>query len=130
MQLRAACDDSLRRSDLVEGEDVDGLDLIFESLDLLLEVIGGDLQVLNDGTNDDLLNTVGNGDLLVLGFPEETVHLDGDDLLSELVEVGLSVVGLNFEENEGLGNGLLLGLLLVGVGLLGSLKSFLGSLNN
>jgi hypothetical protein len=118
------------RSDLVEGEDVDGLDLIFESLNLLLEVVGGDLLVLNDGTDDDLLNTVGNGGLLVLGFPEETVHLNANDLLSELVKVGLGIVGLHFEENEGLGNGLFLGLLLGLVGLLGSLKSFLGSLNN
>lgn len=116
-----------RSSNLVEGHDVDGLDLIFEGLDLLLEVVGGDLLVLDDGADDDLLNTVGDGELLVLGLPEETVHLDADDLLGELVEVGLGVVGLHLEDDEGLGHGLgLVGLGLVG--LLSLLKSLLGSL--
>ncbi len=116
-----------RSSNLVEGHDVDGLDLLFEGLDLLLEVVGGDLLVLDDGADDDLLNTVSDGELLVLGLPEETVHLDADDLLGELVEVGLGVVGLHLEDDEGLGDGLgLVGLGLVG--LLSLLKSLLGSL--
>lgn len=114
-------------SDLVEGEDVDGLYFVFEGLDLLLEVVSGDFLVLNDATNDDLLDSVGNGELLVLGLPEETVHLDANDLLGELVEVGLGVVGLNLEDDEGLGDGL--GLVSLGlVGLLSLLKSLLGSL--
>lgn len=116
-----------RSSNLVEGHDVDGLNLVLECLHLLLEVVSGDLLVLDDGTDDDLLNTVGDGELLVLGLPEETVHLNADDLLSELVKVGLSVVGLHFEDDEGLGDGLgLVGLCLVG--LLSLLKSLLGSL--
>lgn len=116
-----------RSSNLVEGHDVDGLNLVLECLHLLLEVVGGDLLVLDDGTNDDLLDTVSDGELLVLGLPEETVHLNADDLLSELVKVGLSVVGLHFEDDEGLGDGLgLVGLCLVG--LLSLLKSLLGSL--
>ena len=117
------------RSNLVEGHDVDRLDLIFEGLDLLLEVVSGDLLVFDDGTNNDLLNTVGNGDLLVLGLPEETVHLDAYDLLGELVEVGLGFIGLHFEDNERLGNNLRLGSLCF-VGLLSLLKSLLGSLIN
>ena len=116
-----------RSSNLVEGHDVDGLNLVLECLHLLLEVVSGDLLVLDDGTNDDLLNTVGDGKLLVLGLPEETVHFNADDLLSEIVKVGLSVVGLHFEDDEGLGDGLgLVGLCLVG--LLSLLKSLLGSL--
>ena len=118
------------RSDLVEGHDVDGLYLLLEGLDLLLEVVGGDLLVLDDGANDDLLNTVGDGELLVLGLPEETVHLDADDLLCELVEVGLGVVGLHLEDDQGLGDGLGLGgLSLLGV-ILSLLKSLLGCLIN
>lgn len=120
-------------SNLVEGGDVDGLDLLVESLDGLLEVVSGDLQVLDDATDEDLLNTEGDGDLLVLGLPEEAVHLDGEDLLGELVKVGLSLVGLHLEEDEGLGDndaGLLGGCVL---GILSSLllggKSSSGFLN-
>ncbi len=121
------------RSDLVEGEDVDGLDFLLEALNLLLEIVGADLEVLDDTTDHDLLNTEGDGDLLVLGLPEEAVLLDGEDLLGELVEVGLGLVGLHLEEDEGLsddaglGGDLLLGLL--GSLLLG-LKSSFRFLNN
>ena len=52
-------------SDLAEDSDIDGLDFIFEGFDFLLEVIGGDLLILNDATNDELVDSVGNGFLLV-----------------------------------------------------------------
>ena len=65
-----------------------------------MEVVGGDLGVFDNATDDELLNTVGDGGLLVLGLPEETVHLDGEDLLGELVKVGLSLEWLDLEENE------------------------------
>ena len=91
-----------------------------------MEVVSGDLLVFNDATDDELLNTVGNGGLLVLGLPEETVHLDGDDLLGEVIKVCLSLVGLDFEEDEGLSNWLFLNLL--NVGLLGLLKLLLSFL--
>ncbi len=109
-------------SNLVEGGDVDGLDLLVEGLDDLLEVVSGDLEVLDDATDEDLLNAEGDGDLLVLGLPEEAVHLDGEDLLGELVEVGLSLVGLHLEEDEGLGDD---GADLLGGCVLGILSSLL-----
>ena len=113
-------------SDLVEGSDIDWLDEVIHSLNLLLEVVGGNFLIFNDATNDDLLDTVGNGGLLVLGLPEETFHLDGNDLLGELIEVGLSLIGLDLEDDEWLGNWLFLDLL--DVGLLGFLKLLLGFL--
>jgi hypothetical protein len=76
------------------------LDFIFEFHDFLLEIINGDLVVFNDATNDKFVDTVGNWFLFAVLFPDETVHIDGDDLLEELVKVGLSFVWLNFEENE------------------------------
>lgn len=120
---------SVGRSNLVEGGDVDGLNLVLEGLDGFLEVISADLEVLNNTTDDELLDTVGDGDLLVLGLPEEAVLLDGEDLGGEGVEVGLGLVGLDLVEDQRLGNGAdllgsLLGLLLLG------LKSSLGLLNN
>jgi hypothetical protein len=52
--------------------------------------------------------------------------LDGNDLLGELIEVGLSLIGLDLEDDEGLGNWLFLHLL--DVGLLGFFKLLLGFL--
>ena len=110
-------------SNLVEGGDIDGLNLILETLDELLEVVSGDLGVFDYATDEDLLNTVGNGDLLVLGLPEETVHGDGEDLLGELVKVGLSLIRLHLEEDQRLGNN---NTGLLGGCVLGILSSFSG----
>jgi len=114
-------------SDLVERSDVNRLDLLIEGLDGLLKVVSADLRVLHDATNHNLVHTVSDGLLLVLGLPEEAVHLDGEDLLSEGIEVGLSLVGLDFEDDQGLGDGSGLHLDLGGL-LLAGLKGSLGSL--
>lgn len=100
-------------SDLVEDGDIDGLDLIFELHHLVDEIVNADLLIFNDTTHNEFVDSVGNGFLLVVLLPDEAVHIDGDDLLEELVEVGLSFVGLHVEEDEGLSNdcGLCLGLL-------------------
>ena len=76
------------------------MDLILECLDGLLEVVSADLEIFDDATDDDLLNTEGNGGLLVFGLPEETVHFDGKNLLGKCVKIGLSLVWLNLEEDE------------------------------
>jgi len=115
-------------SNLVEGGDVNRLHVVLEGLNCLLEVVSADLGVLDNATNHNLVHTVGDGLLLILSLPEETVHGDGDDLFGEGVEIGLSFVGLDLPDDERLGNraGLwfcgLCGLLLLG------LKSSLGSL--
>ncbi len=87
-------------SDLVEDGDVDGLNFIFELHHLVDEVVSGDLIVFNDATDDELVDTVGNWFLLVVLLPGEAVHLDGDDLLEQLVQVGLGFVWLHVEEHE------------------------------
>ena len=81
------------------------MDFILEGLDHLLEVVSADLCVFNDTTDLDLGDTVGNGDLLVLGLPEESVQGNGDDLLGKGVKIGLGLVWLDLEDDEGLGNG-------------------------
>ena len=101
------------RSELVEGDDVDGLNLFIELHDLLLDKISGDLIILDSGANDDLEDTVGNGFLLPLGLPEKTVHGDADDLVSEHLQVGLLAPWLHFPNDERLGNGSSLFLLLL-----------------
>jgi len=91
-------------SELVEGLDVDGLDKVLHLLDLLLHNVSGDLVVLDGGTDDDLEDTVGNGFLLPLGLPPETVHLDLEDLVSELLKIGVLTPGLDFPNDDRLGD--------------------------
>lgn len=43
--------------DLVEGGDVDGLDVVLELLDLLLKIVDGDLSVLDDADDLELLDS-------------------------------------------------------------------------
>ena len=107
---------SAGRSELVEGEDVDGLDIILEGLDELGDGVGGDLVVLDGGADDDLEDAVGDGLLLPLGLPHEAVHLDAEDLVGEGLEIGLFAPRLDLPNDEGLGNRS--GLLLLSVGLL------------
>lgn len=73
---------------------------IFEGFDGFLEIVSGDLGIFDDTTDDELVDSVGDGFLLVFSLPEETVLFDGQDLLGEFVEIGFSFVGLDFEEDE------------------------------
>lgn len=52
------------RLDLVEGGDVDGLDEILVLLDLLLQLINGNLVVFNDATDLKLVDSIGERDEL------------------------------------------------------------------
>ena len=103
------------KSELVEGDDVNRLHLVFKLLDLLLDQVSGDLIVLDGGADDDLEDAVGDGLLLPLGLPHETVHLDTEDFVSEDLEVGILTPWLDLPNNERLGNGS--GLLLLVFGL-------------
>ena len=105
----------LSHSELVEGKDIHGLDLILESLDKLGNGIGGDLVILDGGSDDDLEDTVGDWLLLPLGLPVKTVHLNSNDLVGESLEVGVLTPWLDLPNNERLGNGS--GLLLLVFGL-------------
>jgi hypothetical protein len=64
---------------LLHGSDVSGLDVVLVLLDLLLELIGGDLLVLNDKVDLELLNTESEGNEL-RGTPDEAVLLNGADI--------------------------------------------------
>ena len=100
---------------------IDGLDHVFHLLDFLLDVISGDLSVDDGGSDNELLDSVGDGGSLELSLPEETVLDDfGEDSLTESLEIGLVIDGLDLVDDEGLslkgcltcslGSGLLLGL--------------------
>lgn len=75
---------------LLHGSNVGGLDVVLILLDLSLESIGGDLLVLDDQVDLELLDTEADGDQLG-GTPHKTVHLDGADVLLHLLEVGLII---------------------------------------
>ena len=105
------------RSELVEGDDIDRLDIILESLDHLLNEIGGDLIILDGGTDLDLEDSESDGLLLPFGFPEKTIHGDSKNLVSESVKIGLLTPWLDFPNDKGLGDGAgLLDLSLVSLG--------------
>ena len=114
----------LLKSELVEGDDIDGLDIILELHDLLFNNICRNLIVLDGGANLDLEDTEGNRLLLPLSFPEETVHLDAENLVSKGVEISLLTPWLHIPDKEGLGDGG--GLLLLVLGLFSLLLEGLG----
>lgn len=64
--------------------------MVLVLLNHLLEVIGGDLIILDDKVDLELVNGEGRGDPLG-GTPDKTVHLDGTDVGLELIKVGLVV---------------------------------------
>ena len=103
----------LVESEFVEGDDVDRLNIVFKLLDLFLNKISRDLFIFDRGSDLDLEDSVGNGLLLPLSLPEETVHLNSENLLSESFEVGVLAPWLNFPDDERLGNWC--GLLLLGL---------------
>ena len=103
----------LIESEFVESDDVDRLDFVFKLLDLLLNKIRRDLVIFDCGSDLDLEDSVGDGLLFPLSLPEETVHLNSENLLRECLEVGLLAPWLHLPNDERLGNGcslLLLGL--------------------
>ena len=64
--------------------------MVLVLLNHLLEVIGGDLIILDAKVDLELVNGQGRGDPLG-GTPDKTVHLDGTDVGLELIKVGLVV---------------------------------------
>ena len=79
---------------------------IIHLFDLFGNFVGGDLGILDGGTNEDLKDTVSNGLLLELGLPDETIHLNVlEDFLRDLVEISIGVIRLDLPDDERLGNG-------------------------
>lgn len=69
-----------------------------------MEIIDGDLFIFYDTSYEEFVDTISNRFLLVFGFPLETVLFNFEDLFSECIKVSLDFPGLNFEEQEGLGD--------------------------
>merc|ERR1740139_1674373 len=92
-------------SELVESNDIDRLDIIFHSLDHLLNNISRDLRILNRGTNLNLEDSVSNGFLFPLGLPGKTIHIDSENLVSKSIKIGFLTPWLDFPNDERLGRG-------------------------
>ena len=92
--------------DLLEGDDLSGLDLILHGLDLLLKVIDGNI-VCDNGAHLELHQAKAHLSALALA-PKETVHLDGADLLLKSVKVDLGVSWLDGQNKGGLADSSLL----------------------
>lgn len=75
---------------LLHGSNIGRLNVVLELLDLALELVGGDLLVLNNQVDLELLNTESEGNPLG-GTPDEAVLLNGADVSLELLKVGLVI---------------------------------------
>ena len=81
---------AMTRLKLLHGSNVGALDVVLEALDLLLELVEGDLVVLDDQVDLELLDAETDSNELG-ATPDETVLLDGTDALLELLHAGLIV---------------------------------------
>lgn len=75
---------------LLHGNNIRRLDVVFVFLNLLLELVKGNLLVLDDQVDLELLNAESDGDQLG-GTPDKTILLDGKNISLELVHVRLVV---------------------------------------
>merc|ERR1719220_2613789 len=107
----STCMQIMTSLDLVHAVDVAGLDIVLELLNLLGQLLYGDLIVNNSAHDLQLLDTITDGDEFG-GAPGETVHLDALDRVQHFLVAGLIVPRLNIEEYRGFGDkGRFLGLL-------------------
>jgi hypothetical protein len=80
---------------------------IFPGSDLIEDVVSEDLVVLDDTSDLEFLDAVGHFQLLHFLAPGEPVDYQRQDILGEGVQIGLSVVDLHVEHEDGFGDGLL-----------------------
>jgi hypothetical protein len=80
----------MTRLKLLHGSNVGALDVVLEALDLLLELVEGDLVVLDDQVDLELLDAEADGNELG-ATPDETVLLNATDRLLELLHGGLVI---------------------------------------
>ena len=78
--------------------------IIFESQHRFFNHISRNLQIFDDSTNNKLEHAIGDGFLLILGLPDKTIQLNGQDLLGKSVDIGLRAVRLDFPNNNGFGD--------------------------
>ena len=105
-------------SNLLDGLLLNGV-FAFEGKDGFFDLISGDFEILDDGSDDDLEHTESNWLLLKFGLPGEAVLLDTKDSLAEVIEIDLGAVGLDFPYDDRFGDGGSLHLLgLIGFGFL------------
>lgn len=90
---------------LLHGDDIGGLDVVLELLDLLLELVQGDLLVLNDQVDLQLLDTEADGDQLG-STPDQTVLLDATDGSLQSSQISLVICNLKLaQKSSGAKNG-------------------------
>jgi hypothetical protein len=81
------------RLQLLHGDNVSGLDVVLELLNLLLELVQRNLLVFDDQVDLELLDTETDSNQLG-STPDETVLLDGENVGLELIHVCLIVYKL------------------------------------
>lgn len=94
------CFDALQ---LLHSSDIGGLDVVLILLNLLLEIIDGDLGILNNNVDLELLDSEANSNEAG-PTPGKTVHLDGEDIGLHLLKIGLIIPRLNIKSDDRFGN--------------------------
>lgn len=91
-------------SDLLHGGNIDGLDFIFPGGDEFDDIIRGDLIILDDTSDLQLLHSEGDFDLLPFFSPLQSVQLDVlEDLLGKGIKILFDLEDLDIEDDGGLG---------------------------
>ena len=88
---------------LLHSSDIGGLDVVLILLNLLLEIVDGDLGILNNNVDLELLDSEANSNEAG-STPGKTVHLDGEDVGLHLLKIGLIIPRLNIKSDDRLGN--------------------------
>lgn len=100
-----------RKLNLLHSSNIDGLNIVFQSSDLVSQIIQHDLIIFNNTVDLKLSDTVTNRDKLVT-TPEETIHGDFLDTLCHGIHISFIIPRLDFKSDGGLCNRLRLGSLL------------------
>ena len=92
-----------QKLNFVKRHDIDGLNVILVGSDLLLQVFGGDLVVLDHARDLNLFDAIADGDQFC-SAPEQSVHFDGADEFFHFDKIGFVVPRLDVEDDVRFGD--------------------------
>lgn len=89
------------RSEFLETDDIDGLDVVFPGGDLVEDIVGGDFIVFDHTSALQFVDVSDDGDLLGGGVPDETLNDNlSFDFLPKSVKVESFLVNFDVKNND------------------------------